>query len=132
MDGLNGLVLVISTHVIIFTINYSEQTIYWFSGNLFGFVKTDGSNFTIINKGTPHYSEYNFFLSHLENDVLYYTKFGSYRVNLIYENGTFDQLHHTFSGCYGFGGSKVVSQERQTIKGRMRLLTVILLYYSLR
>lgn len=119
MDGLNeSTVLVNTSGVTIITIDYSAQTIYWYSGYQLGSVRIDGSNSRIINTAMPLSSNFSFFLSHLENDVVYYTIYGQSTIYLVYGNGTLGELPQT-SRCFGFSGSKVIGEDRQTIQGRI-------------
>ena len=128
MDGSNGYTtLVTTTGIAVITIDSSEQILYWYGGNQLGSVGTDGSNSQIIYGALPLRSTVAFFLSYLENGMLLFTVHGSYRLFLIYANGTYGEVPQTFNGCYGFAGSKVISQNRQPIQGRM---VVIILYFS--
>ena len=120
MDGSNGFTtLVTTTGIAVITIDYSEQILYWYSGNQLGSIGTGGSNSQIINGALPQRSTADFFLSYLENGTLLFTVYESYRLHLIYANGTYGEIHQTFKGCYGFAGSKVINQNRQPISGRM-------------
>ena len=120
MDGSNGFTILVTTSgITVITIDYSEQTLYWYSGNQLGSVGTDGSNSQIINGAMTERPTVGFFLSYFENGMLLFTVYGRYTVYLIYANGTYGKIPQTFNGCYGFAGFKVISQDRQPIQGRM-------------
>ncbi len=97
------------------SIDYKRQLLYFSQRSLIGYIRTDGTGDQIISSII---SENVNFISILNDRTLFYYEYATHSILTLDINGTMGQIvNSSVDKCYGFFGSKVISEKRQTTYG---------------